>query len=121
MRFTRGSALAVACLAGAVLGACGGFELPGKKIDYKSSGATKLPSLEVPPDLTKPTGDDRFAMPSGITYKQYEEQRGNKPESTSGATVLPGIENARVERAGSQRWLVVNGDPDKLWPVVKDF
>jgi outer membrane protein assembly factor BamC len=27
----------------------------------------------------------------------------------------------RVERAGDQRWLVVNEPPDKLWPLVKTF
>jgi outer membrane protein assembly factor BamC len=35
--------------------------------------------------------------------------------------VLPNVTDARVERAGTQRWLVVKGDPVKLWPVVKDF
>ena len=27
----------------------------------------------------------------------------------------------RVEREGNQRWLVVKGRPDQVWPVVKDF
>ena len=37
------------------------------------------------------------------------------------SAVLPNIEGVRVERAGTQRWLVVKGDPQQLWPVVKDF
>ena len=36
-------------------------------------------------------------------------------------TVLPPVEHMRVERAGAQRWLVVDEPPEKLWPVVKDF
>ncbi len=35
--------------------------------------------------------------------------------------MLPEQDNARVERAGTQRWLVVKGEPDQLWPVVKEF
>jgi outer membrane protein assembly factor BamC len=35
--------------------------------------------------------------------------------------VLPKVGDVRVERAGTQRWLVVPGTPDKLWPVVKEF
>jgi outer membrane protein assembly factor BamC len=27
----------------------------------------------------------------------------------------------RIERQGSQRWLVVDSPPDKVWPVVRDF
>ena len=27
----------------------------------------------------------------------------------------------RIERSGSQRWLVVQEPPEKLWPLVKDF
>jgi outer membrane protein assembly factor BamC len=35
--------------------------------------------------------------------------------------VLPTVEGARVERAGTQRWLVIKGDPQQIWPLVKDF
>jgi outer membrane protein assembly factor BamC len=27
----------------------------------------------------------------------------------------------RIERAGSQRWLVAVGDPEKIWPSIKEF
>ncbi len=35
--------------------------------------------------------------------------------------MLPQVEKMRIERAGTQRWLVVPGTPDKLWPIVKEF
>jgi enterochelin esterase family protein len=35
--------------------------------------------------------------------------------------VLPKVQNVRLERAGSQRWLVVQATPEALWPVVKEF
>lgn len=121
--------LTIACAtAGVLLGACSGLnlELPTKKIDYKSSGSTKLPSLDVPPDLTRPTGDDRFAVPDGpgrgtATLSEFERSRGARPEGAGTTTVLPTLDNARIERAGTQRWLVINGAPEKLWPLVKDF
>ena len=120
--------LTIACAAaGALLGACSGFnlELPTKKIDYKSASGGKLPSLEVPPDLTRPTGDDRFAVPDGpgrgiSTLSEYERSRGVRADPAA-KTVLPKLDSARIERAGTQRWLVINGEADKLWPLVKDF
>lgn len=113
-----------ACAAAALaLAGCGTFEIPSKKIDYKSAGKTK--PLEVPPDLVAPSTDDRYLVPdvnpkSGATYSAYSRERSG-PVASAGPTVLPNVTDARVERAGTQRWLVVKGDPVKLWPVVKDF
>ena len=116
------------CVAvGAMLGACSSFnlEIPSKKIDYKSAG--KLPSLEVPPDLTRPTADDRYTVPAGkgpATYSNYNIDKDWRQQGTAAAAssgVLPEQTDARVERAGTQRWLVVKGDPAQVWPVVKDF
>ena len=36
--------------------------LEGDKVDYRSSGA-KSSTLDVPPDLTAPTSDNRYAIP----------------------------------------------------------
>ena len=114
--------------AGALLGACStfDFDIPSKKVDYKSAG--KLPSLEVPPDLTRPTADDRYAIPDSrkgaATYSNYtmdKEWRQQTGAAVASAGVLPEQSDARVERAGTQRWLVVKGDPALVWPVVKDF
>lgn len=95
----------------------------GKGVEYKSAG--KLPPLEVPPDLTRPGSDNRYAVPdlptsSTATYSQYNLERTGQVRSSS-AEVLPTSDMVRMERAGSERWLVVKGDPDKLWPVVREF
>jgi len=91
------------------------------RIEYKT--ATKLPPLDVPPDLTAPARDDRYQVPGaagGTTLSGYQAGRSQQP--LPGATaVLPSVEGMRVERAGDQRWLVVNEPPDKLWPLVKTF
>jgi len=115
----------VSVCAGVALAACSSMELPTKKIDYKSAG--KLPSLEVPPDLTRPSTDDRFVVPSAggkgtATYSEYDKDRAGRPQlANTNAAVLPTIQDARIERAGTQRWLVVKGEPSQLWPVIKDF
>lgn len=96
-----------------------GFE--GKKIDYKS--ARQVSPLELPPDLAGMRTDDRFAMPtsSGVaTFSGYTADRAAAPV-TGASNVLVAVEGMRIERAGSQRWLVVPGNADVLWPDIKDF
>ncbi len=112
--------------AGALLAACSSIDIPTKKIEYKSAG--KLPPLEIPPDLTRPNADDRFTVPDinaskgTATASDYYKERAGRPQvSSSSSAVLPEGGDARVERSGTQRWLVVKGDPGQVWPVVKDF
>jgi outer membrane protein assembly factor BamC len=112
---------AVCFFAGCLLAACSSVEIPTKKVEYKSAG--RLPPLDIPPDLTRPSTDDRFVVPDGrggaATYSAYQKDRVGRPEG--GTTVLPEQQNIRIERAGTQRWLVVKGDPEQVWPVVKEF
>jgi outer membrane protein assembly factor BamC len=95
-----------------------------KNTDFRAGGG-KIQPLEVPPDLTSPSVDDRFVIPDGkaTTYSQYS-QRGTTAGTTGSGIVQVGslkIDNARVERAGEQRWLVVNATPEKVWPALKEF
>ncbi len=121
----RAGLLGLACVVMAAAGCqTAGDMLEGKKIDYKSAG--KAPTLEVPPDLTAPTRDNRYVVPdtgkSSATLSGYQADRQQLAKAgalTSG--VLPNVDIARVQRAGSQRWLVVKEPPEKLWPVVRDF
>jgi outer membrane protein assembly factor BamC len=48
-------------------------------------------------------------------------ERSGQQRATVSSGVLPPQDNVRVEREGNQRWLVVKGRPDQIWPVVKDF
>jgi len=126
MRLRDTALAAIAVLLGVALGACSSFEIEGKKVDYKSTN--RLPPLEVPPDLTKPTGDGRYALPDinpkgTATYSEYSRERSGQAVAAASGTVrvLPQQEGARLVRDGSQRWLVAKGEPTQLWPVVKDF
>jgi len=116
----------VSLAAAAALGACtmSTDMLSAKKVDYKSAG--QLPTLEIPPDLTTPARDNRYVVPdtgkSTATLSGYQADRVQQAKTGSVRTgVLPSIENMRVERAGTQRWLVVAEPPEKLWPLVRDF
>jgi outer membrane protein assembly factor BamC len=124
MQWHKSAILVVAVVAGIALGACSSVDIPTKKVDYKST--SKLPPLEIPPDLTRPGADDRFVVPDGnpkgtATLSDYNKDRNSKPRTSSASAVLPNLENVRIERAGTQRWLVVPGTPEQMWPVVKDF
>ena len=67
------------------LAGCSGSLLESKKIDYKSAAvASKLPSLEIPPDLTAPTADYRYAVPDmnpkgSATFSAYNAERSGQP------------------------------------------
>lgn len=115
----------VACLLAASLCGCTWTSnvLEGDKLDYKSQATVKVRSLEVPPELNAAARDDRYDIPGDKgpqTLSAYTQQRANAPVST-GPVVLPTVKNARVERAGGQRWLVVNLKPEEAWPVIKEF
>lgn len=96
---------------------------PGR-IDYKSE-VKKTPTLEIPPDLTQLQRENRYALPDAnrgtATASSYNAQQTARPAEQA-ATVAPkAFNDIRVERDGSQRWLVVNQAPEVLWPKVKDF
>ncbi len=121
--------LPLLCLSSLLIGllaGCGGNILPeSKKIEYKSAG--KLPPLEIPPDLTQQTRDERYAVPDvssskgSATYSAYSSERAGQARTTTAQDLLPQVDKMRIERSGTQRWLVVAGTPDRLWPSVKEF
>ncbi len=120
------TAVIVMAAAGLGLSGCKSTLFEGKKIDYKSASKTR--PLEVPPDLTQPNVDERYVVPDvapggTATYSDYARDRASQPAGSPVAAegVLPTGENVRLERSGTQRWIVVRGDPAQLWPTVKDF
>lgn len=120
----RFPSVALALAAAAFLAGCESTTnlLEAKKVDYKSAG--QLPTLEIPPDLTKPLADNRYVVPESgkgsATLSEFQASRAQAPKPGS-AGVLPSVNKVRVERAGSQRWLVITEPPEKVWGLVKDF
>jgi outer membrane protein assembly factor BamC len=98
----------------------------GKKNEEFKSASRPSKPLEVPPELTAPGSDDRFVIPdprTQTTYSAYQKKVEQSPASAAApaVAVLPKIEGARIERAGDQRWLVVKGTPEAVWPKIHDF
>ncbi|MEO8121072.1 MAG: outer membrane protein assembly factor BamC, partial [Rhodoferax sp.] len=97
------------------LAACSVLETD--KVNYKSAG--KGPTLDVPPDLTQLSRESRYAVPgAAVTASSF--QIGQATE-TSVPTAVTSMGDVRIERAGTQRWLVINRPADKLWEPVRDF
>ena len=110
-----------ACL---LLSACSWTQnlIASEKIDYKSQGQqSTAPSLEIPPDLTSPTREDRFAVPGDRprVARASDQTKGGPLPAAFG--VLPAVKDARIDRAGGQRWLVVKAKPEELWQTIKEF
>lgn len=130
----RRHASRVLILLAAALAGCSSVSemLEPEKIDYKSAAkAAKGTKLEVPPDLSAPRGDSRYAVDSQrgtATASEYSARRS----ATAPATAQPAQEGSvapaanadaglRVERDGKQRWLVSRQAPEVLWPRIREF
>ena len=88
------------------------------KIDYRS--ARQVNSLEVPPDLTQLSRESRYNVPGApVTASGF--QTAQQPASASAGTAPVQVGDVRIERAGSQRWLVVNRPPAQVWGPLRDF
>ncbi len=120
---TRGLALTALMIS---LTGCGmlGSVVEQDKLDYH--GAKKASNLDVPPDLTQLQKDNRYSVPDGRGIATASSFKGKgtlaAPAPTPGAAIGPvNSDTIHVERAGTQRWLVVNQTPEQLWPQLKQF
>ncbi len=86
--------------------------------DYKGAGRAR--PLEVPPDLTSAQSSDAYSVPGGATTANSYNQAQDGQE-VGVEKVLPDTDSVRMEKAGAQRWLVVNAPAEKIWPVVREF
>lgn len=97
------------------LGACSVLETD--KINYKSA-AKATSTLDVPPDLTQLSRDSRYAVPgAAVTASSFQIA----PVGEAAPTAATSLGDVHIERAGTQRWLVINRPADKLWEPVRDF
>jgi outer membrane protein assembly factor BamC len=90
---------------------------------YRSQKET-VEDLEIPPDLTRSSIQDAMVIPDAgsASYEEYANKRGNGGATTVVADqVLPEFENIKIKRDGDQRWLVINADPQAVWPKVVAF
>jgi len=89
------------------------------KVNYKTQGGTKVVPLDIPPDLSQLNRDTRYAVPGGtVTASSMTAPR---PAAATATTAAKQINDVRIERDGTQRWLVVNRSADVVWPIVHNF
>jgi len=113
--FEMRAALAVAVVLWALTGCSTVQDMAaGKRVDYKSAKST--PPLEIPPDLSAPQYDDRYVVASASDLANRNTRADAREKM-----VLPGNPYAHLERAGSERWLVVKATPSAAWETLRQF
>jgi len=110
----------LALLAG--LTACSSIEnlAAGDKVDYRSSGS-KTGGLEVPPDLTQLARDSRYQQPGGPVSATTYQAAGTAAPLATNVVAPNNVANMRIERQGTQRWLVTPLTPEQVWPQLQAF
>lgn len=101
-----------------------GINLGDDKVQYESS--TSRAPLEIPPDLNPIETNNRYAVPTrpqivsanaeAAKAQMQAQARGEAP-----ATVLPQTQMAKVVRDGAVRYVHVNAEAEKVWPLLQDF
>lgn len=94
----------------------------GNKVDYKSQGK-QTPTLEVPPDLSLLTKNSQASVPVGgsANASALQATAAAVSTATANATAANALGDVRVVRDGTQRWLVTERPPEKLWEEIKKF
>ena len=107
----------LASLMALTVSGCDSIPFMNNTPDYKGAGRSR--PLEVPPDLTSISSNDTYTVPGGsTTYSEFSQGQENPTEKEK---ILPTPDSVHLERAGSQRWLVVQAPPEKIWPVIREF
>lgn len=118
MKQNRTLKLIAIALFSSFLVACDSIPFVDNTSDYKGAGRSK--PLEVPPDLTSVSSSDAYSVPGGTTtYNSYNQAQEGQEAGVE--KILPTFDDVRMEKAGAQRWLVVNAPADKIWPAVREF
>ncbi|WP_148714905.1 outer membrane protein assembly factor BamC [Chitinolyticbacter meiyuanensis] len=103
----------------AALAACSSDDiLMQRKVDYRSgSDNISKNSLEIPPDLTAPANAGGYVLPGKTVVEPVAKAKPSEGEKAAPAQSA----KAQLMQAGGQRWLVVQGDPAKVWPEIREF
>jgi len=114
-RIAQFSWLYVVSLAGVMLalGGCETIGPIGKRIDYKSTSSA--PPLELPPELSQPRYDDRFAVSTASGLAAANAARPSRND------LLPSNPEARIARSGNERWIIAKATPEQAWSIVRQF
>ena len=108
------------CVATLICFLSGCSALEESKIDYKR--ATQARTLEVPPDLTQLRRDSRYQVSASNSASGMAAASGSMGRSANDAgTATNQAGTARIERSGSQRFLIVQRNADSVWEPLREF
>ncbi|MGQ0443075.1 MAG: outer membrane protein assembly factor BamC, partial [Methylophilaceae bacterium] len=100
-----------------LMSACESIPFLNTSSDYKGAGRAR--PLEVPPDLTSVQSSDAYSIPGSTSYSTYSQAQEGQEAGVE--KILTNPEGVRMEKAGTQRWLVVTAPAEKIWPVIREF
>jgi len=91
-----------------------------RSINYYSDKT--VTSLEIPPDLTKPSSQNAFKLSEYVSVQEDTISFSEKDNAIKEASsILRAPSNVEVKKAGERRWLVVDKKPDAVWNLSKSF
>ncbi|SMN16985.1 Outer membrane protein NlpB, lipoprotein component of the protein assembly complex (forms a complex with YaeT, YfiO, and YfgL); Lipoprotein-34 precursor [uncultured Candidatus Thioglobus sp.] len=91
--------------------------------DIKYYSNKTVTSLEIPPDLTKPSSQNAFKLSEYVSNIQEDTISFSEKDNTikEASSILRTPSNIQVKRSGERRWLIVNKKPDAVWSLSKSF
>ncbi len=80
-------------------------------------------SLEIPPDLTKPSSQNEFKLENYVTGVQEDTLSFSEKDNAikEASSILRTLANIEVKKSGDRRWLLVDKKPDAVWNLSKSF
>ncbi len=111
---------AVAALALSLVG-CGSLDTSDDSTFNYRSGARKVATLDVPPDLSKLSPDGRYQVQAGTVSASGLGQTARSSATAASAIAPNQAGDVRIQRLGQQRWLVSGRTPETLWPQLRQF
>ncbi|WXT99563.1 MAG: hypothetical protein Ctma_0263 [Catillopecten margaritatus gill symbiont] len=80
-------------------------------------------SLEVPPDLTKPSSQNAFKLSEYVLNIEEDTINFSKSDSVQNevSQILIKPSNIEVKKLGQIRWLIVDKKPDAVWYLARSF
>jgi len=97
------------------------ISLGERSIGYYSDKT--VTSLEIPPDLTKPSSQNEFRLENYVTGVQEDTLSFSEKDNTikEASSILRTLANIEVKKSGDRRWLLVDKKPDAVWNLSKSF
>ncbi len=90
--------------------------------DIKYYANKSVASLEVPPDLTKPSAKGAFKLSKYVanTHENVTDFTGQK-NALQVSSILKTMPNIEVKRSGDRLWLSVDKSPEEVWRLARSF